>query len=64
MLSIVRLLSALRLGYIDPSVGGQLFQLLALVFTAVSGGLFFFSRQIKATLARFRRFLRDRFTRS
>jgi hypothetical protein len=48
------------LAYIDPSAGGQLFQLLAVVFTAVSGGLFFFSRHIRATAARVKRFIVER----
>jgi hypothetical protein len=44
--------------YIDPSTGGMLFQLLAVLLAAFSGVLFFFSRQIKAGLASFRRKLR------
>ncbi len=44
--------------YIDPSTGGMLFQLLAVLLAAASGILFFFSRQIKTGLARLRRALR------
>jgi hypothetical protein len=50
-------------GYIDPSTGGQLFQLLAVVFTAVSGGLFFFSRQLRMSAARARRLVKERLLR-
>ncbi len=45
-------------GYIDPNTGGMLFQLLAVIFAVFSGFLFFFSRQIKAGFARFKRYLR------
>lgn len=41
--------------YIDPSTGGMLFQLLAVLLAAFSGVLFFFSRQIKTGIARLRR---------
>ncbi len=44
--------------YIDPSTGGMLFQILAVLLAAFSGILFFFSRQIKASLARLRRKMR------
>jgi hypothetical protein len=44
--------------YIDPSTGGMLFQLLAVLLAGLSGVLFFFSRQIKAGLARMRRMIR------
>jgi hypothetical protein len=50
--------------YVDPSTGGLLFQLTAVVFAAVSSGLFFFSRQTKSALARLRRFLSERGSRS
>jgi hypothetical protein len=46
------------LAYIDPNTGGMLFQLLAILFAAFSGILFFFSRQIKTAFARLRRSLR------
>lgn len=48
------------LAYIDPNVGGQLFQILATGFALFSGIVLLFSRQIRAGLARARRFLRDR----
>jgi hypothetical protein len=44
--------------YIDPNTGGMLFQVLAVLLAAISGILFFFSRQIKAGIARLRRSLR------
>jgi hypothetical protein len=50
--------------YVDPSTGGLLFQFLTVIFAAISGGLFFFSRQIKAAFARLRRFLNERLARS
>lgn len=50
----------LSLAYIDPSTGGTLFQMLALVFALFSTLLFFFSRKIKALFARLRRFFVER----
>jgi hypothetical protein len=44
--------------YIDPNTGGMLFQILAVMLAAISGILFFFSRQIKAGWARLRRGMR------
>lgn len=44
--------------YIDPNTGGMLFQVLAVILAALSGILFFFSRQIKSAWARLRRALR------
>jgi len=41
--------------YIDPNTGGILFQALAGLLAAVSGVLFFFSRQIRSGIARLRR---------
>ena len=41
--------------YIDPNTGGILFQVLAGLFAVISGVLFFFSRQIRERIARFRR---------
>ena len=41
--------------YIDPNTGGILFQALAGALAAVTGVLFFFSRQIREGLARLRR---------
>lgn len=46
--------------YIDPNTGGLLFQMLAVVFTLLSGLLFFFSSRIKMAFARFMRFLREK----
>jgi len=50
--------------YVDPWTGGLLFQLTAVIFAAVSSGLFFFSRQTKSALARLRRFFSERGSRS
>ncbi len=44
--------------YIDPNTGGQLFQLLAVAFGALSAILLLFSSYIRKGFARFRRFLR------
>ena len=41
--------------YIDPNTGGILFQALAGLLAVISGGLFFFSRQIRQGIARLRR---------
>lgn len=41
--------------YIDPNTGGILFQALVGIFAAVSGVLFFFSRNIRQWFARLRR---------
>jgi hypothetical protein len=41
--------------YIDPNVGGVLFQALAGIATVVMGVLFFFSRQIRSGIAQLRR---------
>ena len=49
---------AAPLAYIDPGTGGMLFQVLAVMFAAFSGIIFFFSRQIKTGFARMRRKLR------
>ena len=45
--------------YIDPNVGGVLFQALAAVFATITGIVFVFSRQIRSGLARLRRHLRN-----
>jgi hypothetical protein len=47
--------------YIDPNTGGMLFQALAAAFALLSGIALVFSRQIRAALARFRRFVREAF---
>jgi hypothetical protein len=54
----------ISLAYVDPSTGGVFFQFLTLVFAAISGALFFFSRQVKSAFARLRRFLNERLSRS
>jgi hypothetical protein len=41
--------------YIDPNTGGILFQALAGIFAALSGVMFFFSRNIREFFARLRR---------
>jgi hypothetical protein len=48
------------LAYIDPNVGGQLFQILATGFAVFSGMVLLFSRQIRSGIAKARRFLRER----
>jgi hypothetical protein len=47
--------------YIDPSSGGMLFQLLAVLFAFFSGIVFFFSRQIKTAFARIKRSINETF---
>jgi hypothetical protein len=47
------------MAYIDPNTGGMLFQILATAFAVFSGVVLVFSRQIRAAIARARRFLRD-----
>lgn len=41
--------------YIDPNTGGIPFQILAVLFGAISGGILFFSGRIRQMIARFRR---------
>jgi hypothetical protein len=48
------------LAYIDPNVGGQLFQILAAGFAVFSGMALLFSRHIRAGVAKARRFIRER----
>ena len=45
--------------YIDPNVGGMLFQAFAVVFATITGIVFVFSRQIRSSIARLRRFFRS-----
>ena len=47
------------LAYIDPNTGGQLFQLLAVVFAFLSAILLFLSSYIRMGLGRLKRFLRS-----
>lgn len=49
------------LAYIDPSSGGMLFQLLAVLFALFSGFILFFARHIKSVSARVRRFFNELF---
>ena len=44
--------------YIDPNVGGVLFQALAVAFAFVTGLILVFSSKIRAGIARLRRFFR------
>jgi len=46
--------------YIDPSSGGMLFQVLAVLFGLLSGMILFFSSQIKSAYRRVLRFFRER----
>jgi hypothetical protein len=48
------------LAYFDPNVGGQLFQILAIMFGVITGILLFFSAQIRLLFGRLRRLLRKR----
>lgn len=45
--------------YIDPNTGGMLFQILAVLFGAISGMVLIFSSRIKMFFARLRRRLRE-----
>jgi hypothetical protein len=51
------------LAYIDPNTGGQLFQLLAISFAALSGVALIFSRHIRIAFARAARAVRALFKR-
>ncbi|MEA3350682.1 MAG: hypothetical protein U9Q82_08695 [Chloroflexota bacterium] len=46
--------------YIDPSTGGMLFQVLAVLFGLFSGLILFFSSKIKMVYRRFLRSIRER----
>lgn len=48
------------MGYVDPNVGGMLFQALAVAFGALTGVALLFSRQIRMLWARLRRWFRER----
>jgi len=52
------MISVVLIGYIDPSTGGMLYQILAVLFALFSGIIFFFSRQIKSAVAWFKRMIR------
>lgn len=45
--------------YIDPNTGGMLFQILAVLFGAISGIVLIFSSRIKMFFARLRRRIRE-----
>jgi hypothetical protein len=45
--------------YIDPNTGGMLFQILAVLFGAISGIVLIFSSKIKMFFAKLRRRLRE-----
>jgi hypothetical protein len=45
--------------YIDPNTGGMLFQLLAVIFAALSGFVLFFSGRIRMFFAKLRRRIRE-----
>lgn len=47
--------------YIDPNTGGMLAQALLVVFTLLSGVIFFFSSRIKMGYKRMVRFFREKF---
>jgi hypothetical protein len=48
------------MAYIDPNTGGMLFQIAAALFAGFTASVLLFSRQIRAAIARGRRFLRER----
>jgi hypothetical protein len=48
------------MAYIDPNTGGILIQALATGFAVLSGVALIFSRQIRAGIARARRYIRER----
>jgi len=47
------------LAYIDPNIGGMLFQVLVAAFAFLSGLALLFSRHIRMAFARIMRFLRS-----
>ncbi len=53
-------LAAPKAHYIDPNVGGMLFQALAVIFTLLSSLIFFFSSRIKLAFARLKRTVRKK----
>jgi hypothetical protein len=50
----------LAFGYVDPNIGGMVFQILAVAFGLITGLLLFFSARIKLMVARIRRYWRER----
>lgn len=45
--------------YIDPNTGGQIFQLLAVIFAALSGIILVFSSKIRMFWSRLKRRIRE-----
>lgn len=45
--------------YIDPNTGGMLFQILAVLFAAISGFILIFSSKIRMFFSKFRRRARE-----
>jgi uncharacterized membrane protein len=43
--------------YVDPNVGGILFQALAVIATVITGVFFAFSRQVRSGVARMKRLI-------
>ena len=41
--------------YIDPNTGGMLFQVLAVLFSVITGGLLFFSGRLKSVFFKIKR---------
>ena len=54
-------IARVSLAYIDPNTGGMIFQVLAIVFTFMSGILLFFSARVRMVFARFARRIRGLF---
>lgn len=50
-------------GYVDPNTGGLIFQFSSVLFAVLSAMLFFFSRHLRAAIARGKRVLRSLFHR-
>jgi hypothetical protein len=46
--------------YVDPNTGGMLFQVLAVLFGALTGTLLFFSSKIRMLAGRLRRLLQSK----
>jgi hypothetical protein len=59
LLFVLATSQAAQAAYVDPSVGGMLFQVLAAGFAVLSGVALLFARQIRMFIARARRALGD-----
>ncbi len=57
-------IASIQLLYVDPATGGLFFQVVGVIFAAISGALFFFSRQVKLAWARIKRFVNQHRSRS